>query len=73
MNLPHIRFQVKLQEKKPGDSGLDKAQFCFRLTGRRIKAFIPDCFGREISRFVLALKGSGPVYSFPDFDEIDME
>jgi DNA repair protein RecN (Recombination protein N) len=77
LNLPHIRFQVKLQEEKePGDSGLDKAQFLFSANpGEELKPLSRIASGGEISRFVLALKKAlAQVYQVPTliFYEIDI-
>lgn len=77
LNLPHIRFEVSLQEvQEPAYSGLDKAQFLFSANpGEELRALSRTASGGEVSRFVLALKKAlAQVYQVPTliFDEIDI-
>ncbi|NLO22111.1 MAG: DNA repair protein RecN [Syntrophomonadaceae bacterium] len=77
LNLPHIRFQVSLQElEEPAYAGLDKAEFLFSANpGEELRPLSRTASGGERSRFVLALKKAlAQVYQVPTliFDEIDI-
>jgi DNA repair protein RecN (Recombination protein N) len=76
LNMPHIQFEITVNNCQPGASGIDKVEFNFSANpGEELRPISKIASGGEISRFVLALKKAlTSVYAIPTliFDEIDI-